>query len=107
MSFDGTNVINSGGSGGILTARLDEWVPIQVDIDLDNDTQTFTYAGEVLYSGPWTTEVSTAGVLNLGAVDMYANGATSVYYDDFSLRMVLFNSDFESGNTTDWDVTQP
>ncbi len=107
VSFDGTNVINSGGSGGILTARLDEWVPIQVDIDLDNDTQTFTYAGEVLYSGPWTTEVSTAGVLNLGAVDMYANGATSVYYDDFSLRMVLFNSDFESGNTTDWDVTQP
>jgi len=62
-----------------------EWVELRVEIDLDADVQTFYYGGDMLYSKSWTEGVSGGGALNIGAVDLFANGATSVYYDDLSL----------------------
>jgi hypothetical protein len=39
----------------------------------------------LLFSGTWTEEVSGGGILSIAAADMFANGSTSVYYDDMSL----------------------
>jgi hypothetical protein len=71
--------------GETLPIIYDQWVELRVDIDLDNDVQTVTYGGNVLYTDSWTERVSGGGALNIGAVDLFAYGASSVYYDSLSL----------------------
>ncbi|GAB4144779.1 MAG: hypothetical protein Fur0021_01620 [Candidatus Promineifilaceae bacterium] len=87
VQFQGAaNIVsNDGISGGTLPLIKGEWVEIRLEIDLDNDTQTFFYDNQVLYSGTWTDENSGGGALNIGAVDLYANSASVIYYDDMSL----------------------
>ena len=87
VRFDsGTGLVaNDGVSGGTLSLVTNQWVEIRVEIDLDVNTQDFYYNNQLLYSGTWTEENSGGGILNIAAVDLYANGATSVYYDDMSL----------------------
>jgi uncharacterized repeat protein (TIGR01451 family) len=87
VNFDAANntVVNDGITGGTLALVEDQWVEIRVEIDLNADTQDFYYNNQLLYSGTWTDENSGNGALNIGAVDLYANGASAVYYDDISL----------------------
>jgi len=82
----------------------DQWVEIRVEIYLDQDWVQ-VYYNDVLLDDPgladhpiigggytWTLGVfgsGTAGQLNLGAVDLFANkagGMGSVYYDDMSIE---------------------
>ncbi|MFZ2487073.1 MAG: S8 family serine peptidase [Anaerolineae bacterium] len=76
-------VINNGGQS--LPLIKGRWVEIRVEIDLNNDTQTFFYDNQVLYTSSWTDGASGGGSLSIAAVDLYANGASVVYYDDISL----------------------
>ena len=39
------------------------------------------------------------------AVDLFANTASSAFYDDVSLSNLPFSDDFESGNTQAWHLT--
>jgi uncharacterized repeat protein (TIGR01451 family) len=78
-------MVDNGLSGASQPYITDQWVEIRVEIDLDNDTQDFYYNGALFYSGTWTGHVSGGGSLIIEAVDLYANNATSVYYDDLSL----------------------
>jgi hypothetical protein len=89
VSFSGNAVTNSGVSGGTLPLVRDEWMEIRVEIDLFNDVTRFFYGGDLLYEGTWTEEVSGGGILNIAAVDLFANGASPVYYDDLSLERSL------------------
>ena len=91
VSFNsGTNeVFNTGVTGGTLPLIKDAWVQLRLEIDLTSDTCAFYYGGQLLYAGTWTNEVSGAGISNLAAVDLFANGATPIYYDDFSLTPPL------------------
>jgi uncharacterized repeat protein (TIGR01451 family) len=87
MSFDsGTNLVtNDGPVGGTLPMIIGQWVEIRVEIDLDADTQSVYYGGDLLFTGSWTEGMSGGGVLNIANVDLFANGASVVYYDDISL----------------------
>jgi uncharacterized repeat protein (TIGR01451 family) len=87
VNFDASTniVLNDGVSGGTLPLLEDQWVEIRVEIDLDANTQDFYYGNQLLYSGSWTEEQAGGGALNIAAVDLYANSATSVFYDDMSL----------------------
>jgi hypothetical protein len=87
VNFDSGSglVLNDGASGGTLTMVTDEWVEIRVVIDLDNDTQQFYYDNQLLYSGTWTDEVSGNGALIIDTIDLYANSASAVYYDNVSI----------------------
>jgi subtilisin family serine protease len=78
-------VANEGTTVGTLPLLTDQWVELRVEIDLINDRQDFYYGGQLLYTSTWTGEVSGNGALNVGAVDLFANGASVVYYDDISL----------------------
>ena len=92
VQFDSAtgNLINDGGaSGGSLPFVTDQWVPIRVEIDLDADTQSFYYNDQLLYAGTWTEEVSGAGTAEIGAIDLFANGASPVYYDDISITQAV------------------
>jgi len=64
-----------------------EWVELRVEIDLVNDWQQFYYGGDLLYEADWSNGIGspTPGITSIGAVDLYANLASSVYYDDLSL----------------------
>ena len=91
VNFNGTldQVVNDGPAGGVLPLVRGQWMEIRVEIDLDNDVQRFYYGGDLLYEVTWTDGVSGGGILNIGAVDLFANGASAVYYDDLSLANAL------------------
>jgi hypothetical protein len=89
VMFDGATdlLVNDGITGGSLPIQYDQWVEIQVTIDMNANTQQFYYGGSLLFQGSWTEEVSGGGIRNLAAVDLFANSATAVYYDDMSLGL--------------------
>jgi len=85
-----------------LPLVLDAWVEIKVDIDLDGDWMEIYYDGVFLHEKAWTAGPNNGGdgELNIAAVDLFANGATSVYYDDLSLEEVgtgiVWSENFDS-----------
>lgn len=83
--FDSSGVVHSDFDGAELPLITNEWVELRVEIDLDADSQTFLYGGTELYTKSWSEGVSGGGALNIGAVDLFANGASSIYYDNMSL----------------------
>jgi hypothetical protein len=87
VAFDSASglVINEGPAGGTLPMIYDDWVEIRVEIDLDNDWQEFYYGGNLLFADSWADGMSGGGITSIGAVDLFANGASQVYYDDLSL----------------------
>ncbi len=82
-----TGTVVSDFDGNALPLIRGRWVQIRVEINLDTDTQTFYYDNVPLYTKSWRCGVSGCGPLppNIAAVDLYANGASPVYYDDMSL----------------------
>lgn len=87
VAFDSvTNqVSNDGPAGGVLPLRKGQWVKLEVQIDLDADTQAFYYGDDLLFQGSWKDGMSGGGVDVIQAVDLFANFASPVYYDDLSL----------------------
>ena len=65
----------------------DQWIELRVEIDLDNDWHEFWYDGYLLHAKNWTAGPNNGntGFLNIAAVDLFANGASPVYYDGFTL----------------------
>ena len=80
-----TMVVHSDFDANELPLILGQWVEIRVEIDLDADIQDIYYDGDLLVSKSWKDGVTGGGVANIGAVDLFANFATAVYYDDMSL----------------------
>ena len=66
---------------------LGQWIELRVEIDLDNDWHQFYYDGLLLHEKAWTAGPNNQGTgfLKIAAVDLFANGASPVYYDDFTL----------------------
>jgi hypothetical protein len=64
------------------------WAEIRDVIDLTADTQSFYYNNQLVVTKSWTNGVADPagpGILNLAAVDLYGNLASSVWYDNMSL----------------------
>jgi len=70
--------------GGGATAEIvyDRWVELKFVIDLDNDTVEEYYNGALLSSHEW--DDNDHGTLQ--CIDLYGNGASSVYYDDITVK---------------------
>lgn len=90
VQFDSVSglMIDDGSSGAVQPYIADQWVEIRVEIDLDANTQSFYYNGAPFYSNQvWNGYISGpgTGANEIANVDLYANNATSVYYDDMSL----------------------
>jgi hypothetical protein len=73
-----------------LPLILDQWTEVKVLIDLNTDWMEIFYDGAFLHEKEWTAGPNNGytGSLNIGAVDLFANGATTVYWDDLSLEQV-------------------
>jgi hypothetical protein len=113
MCFDSAADVVRDDSDGTCTGTTtlplvyDQWVPITAVINLTTDTQTVFYNGTQLFTGPWSTHLGPEGVLAIRAVDLFANNASSVFWDDLSLINVIFAGDFETGDTSAWSLTVP
>ncbi len=85
LRFDSDlDVVESEFNGEQTPLVYDTWVEINCWIDLDTDWLQIWYNGVLLAQHAWTDTIEGTGqgTLNVAAVDLYANGATSVYYDD-------------------------
>ena len=80
---DGVNTID-------VPYVTDRWVKIQTVIDLDNDWTQIYYDDALITEYTWTGGVlgEGGGALDIAAVDLFANGSTSVYYDDLVLEPI-------------------
>jgi len=88
MRFDALNqIVESEFDTISLPLITGQWVQIQVLIDLDTDYFKFYYDGQLLIEKAWTAGINNdgTGLLDIAAVDLYANAATEVYYDAISL----------------------
>ncbi len=87
IEFDGgAGVVKDFDSPNAIPLIKGEWAEVRVEIDLDADVQTTYYNGVELVTKSWTGGVEPGGEPNIAAVDLWANGATSVYYDDIVLE---------------------
>jgi hypothetical protein len=91
LCFDSAsgNVFDDSGAtcaGNALPFVTDQWAEIRIEIDLDADLFDLYYnGGQLITGGVWSQHTSGGGVTSIGAVDLWSNGGTSVYYDDMSL----------------------
>jgi len=85
-----------------------EWVELRIEIDLDGDWLEIYYDDELLVEKEWSATVQNTGggPLAIAAVDLFANLASSIYYDDMSLTGVVTQPDLTCEGDLDWvDVT--
>ncbi len=70
----------------------DQWVELRMEIDLDNDTLNQYYNGVLLgpANQPWANRPGSGagGASAIGAIDLFANGSSSVFYDNVRLAQV-------------------
>ena len=85
-----------------LPLIMDQWVEIRIEIDLDGDWMEIYYNDDFLIEKEWTAGPNNAydGIRNIGAIDLFANGASSIYYDDMSLEQtgsgIVWSDNFDS-----------
>lgn len=81
---EGLNTIN-------VPYETDRWVKIQTIIDLDEDWTRIYYDDDLVAEYPWTGGVlgEGGGEYTIAAVDLYANGSSSVFYDDLRLEPIV------------------
>jgi hypothetical protein len=103
MRFDsGLMIVESEFDAISLPLVLDQWTEIKVEIDLDGDWMEIYYDDTFLLEKAWTATPNNdgTGMLDIAAIDLFANAATTVYYDDISLEeiggSVVWSEDFES-----------
>jgi hypothetical protein len=77
-------VITAWGDGASpdVTIQYDQWVELKIEVDMDANTLVEYYNGVQIDSKEWSA--SNSGVF--GAIDLYGNGASSVYYDDIVIK---------------------
>ena len=96
IKFDSATgtVTNDGGfNGGTAALVTGQWVELRLELDLDADTGAFFYNGTQLYSGIWSEQLEdsdnpTPPQAAFGALDLFANEASEIYYDDIKIVKV-------------------
>ncbi|HWN83381.1 MAG TPA: hypothetical protein VNM87_14890 [Candidatus Udaeobacter sp.] len=63
-----------------------QWVQVRAIIDFTANVQQIFYGNTLFTAKSWTEGASGGGVLNFAAIDLFSNGATSVFWDDLSLQ---------------------
>ncbi len=68
-------------ASAITTIIYDTWVQVRVEINLDVNVYDFFYNEVFLASFAWQT----TGVNEIAALDIFSNGGSTIYWDDFTL----------------------
>ncbi len=80
-------LVGSDFDGNTMPLIKGQWNKIVCYIDLDSDWLQIYYNGIFLVEHAWTDTIqgTGGGLLNIAAVDLFANNASSIYYDGISL----------------------
>ena len=73
------NVMEGSGSAPIVN---DQWTKVEFHISLDDNLQTIYYNGIQLDTIPWTS----SGAMKIGAIDLYSDMGSTIYWDDLSIE---------------------
>lgn len=110
VKFDAAAGTVTADAGSLIPASTtlvtNQWVEIKVFVDLDQDWTQFYYNGTLLDDPgladhptlgggyQWSLGVfgQGGGQLEIQAVDLYANSASPVYYDDMSLQPFVYEA---------------
>ncbi len=85
MNFNATTglIVDDNHASNPVSFVREEWAEIRFEIDLDADTVSSFYNNQLVASGAWTSGANS--VTSIGAVDLFGNNASPVYYDNMSL----------------------
>jgi hypothetical protein len=81
-------VVESERDAVTLPLKMGKWCEIRVEGNLTSDNMVVYYDGDLLIAKNWTAGPDNTqgyGMLKLSAVDLFANLASPVYYDDLSI----------------------
>jgi hypothetical protein len=94
-----TGIITSDQGGGATANILyDQWIELKFDIDLDGNTINEYYNGTLLSTHVWDDDAH--GTLQ--CIDLFANGASPIYYDDIMLDSLTDLSGDDKTNFKDF-----
>jgi len=82
-----TNEVNSQYDAETLPLIKGRWVQLRMEINLSSDKLEMYYDNELLKAKNWSDGPNNqgGGPLVIDAIDLFANGASDVYYDDISI----------------------
>jgi len=86
------------------------WVEFRCVIDFDSDWLEIYYDNELLDEHAWTDSIQGSpgsAILNLAAVDLFANSASTVYYDDISLEPYTSSLTCDAGGPYTCELGNP
>jgi hypothetical protein len=97
-------IVEAEHGGPNLPLITGEWIELRVEIDLDTDWYEFYYDDDLLEEKEWTAGPNNdyTSILNIDAVDLFANLASPVYYDDLSLVGESTSADLECEGDLNW-----
>ena len=84
LAFDYSILNNQNGDRYPIPPIAGQWVPLRFDIDLDANSVDAYYNNAFLYNSAWY-DPSSGGQKAIAAIDLFANNASPVYYDNISL----------------------
>lgn len=68
---------------GIVDIIRDQWVEVRVEISLGSNLQSIYYNDVFIETIPWSP---VSGIYEIGALDLFSDGGSSIYWDDLSLE---------------------
>ena len=78
-------IISYYGGGAALPMVKDRWVEVQCVINLDANSVSEFYNGQLLSTHPWQGSAGVPGLREIQALDLFADNAGPVYYDNVTL----------------------
>jgi len=79
------NLVSDNGGGATLPFIRNQWVEYRFDIDLTANTVDEYYGGTLLSTHQWYDPGDANALAQVGAIDLFGNNASDVYYDNLSL----------------------
>ena len=79
--MDAGQIVSDFGGGASLPINWDQWTELRFEIDLDANTVDEFYGGNLLATHQWDDD----GKNTFEAVDLFANGASPIFYDNIGI----------------------
>src|ERR1035441_8614649 len=86
-NMDTGQIISDLGGGATLPMVMDQWVEERCEINLASNSVSEFYNGQLLSTHAWQGGLGGPGLNEIQALDLYANNAGPVYYDNVSLGL--------------------
>ena len=86
-NMDTGQIISDFGGGATLPMVKDQWVEERCEINLASNSVSEFYNGQLLSTHAWQGGLGGPGLNEIQALDLFANNAGPVYYDNVSLDL--------------------